>query len=263
MNVQILGCVELRATDGGSIPVSPTVRLLLATLAWSPNSFIADEDVIDRIWDGRPPAHPRNALYTVATRLRKALRTVGTPSTPCDVVRRPGGYTLVTAEEVVDVFRFRALVRHARNAERQGAEGSALDLFEKALALCHSEPLSDVRTAWAEAARVTLRHELRIARVNCAELALRLGRYDDYVPCLYQLVGTHPLDERATGLLMTALYRSGRQDEALHCFRLTRSRLIAELGVEPGSELRTLHERILRRDEVIHSDRSVPQILAA
>jgi DNA-binding SARP family transcriptional activator len=263
VNVQILGCIELRAADGTNISVSPTVRRLLATLAWSANSFITDEDAIGRVWESRTPAHPRGALYTLATRLRKGLQTVGASGTTCDVVRRPGGYTLVAAEEAIDVLRFRALVRQARDAQCRGEDDVALKLYEKALALCHGQPLSDVRTAWAEAARVTLGQELRTARINSAELALGLGRCDDYVPFLHELVSTHPLDERITSLLMLALYRSGRQDEALHCFRSARSRLVAELGVEPGSKLRRLHERILRRDEVIHRGRPVWTAIAS
>ncbi|WP_415941257.1 AfsR/SARP family transcriptional regulator [Streptomyces sp. 067-1] len=263
MNVQILGCIELRATDGGNIPVSPTVSRLLATLAWSANSFITDEDTIGRVWESRVPAHPRDALYTVATRLRKALHAVAAPDTACDVVRRPGGYTLVAAEETVDVLRFRALVRQARNAQCRGEEEAALECYERALALCHGRPLSDVRTAWAEAARVTFGQELRAARINSAELALGLGRCDDYVPLLHELAEAHPLDERIASLLMLALYRSGRQDEALRCFRSIRSRFVAELGVEPGGRLRMLHERILRRDEIVHGGRPVWAAMAS
>lgn len=261
MNVQMLGCIELRAANGAGVAVSPTVRRLLAVLAWSANSFITDEETIDRVWDARVPAHPRDALYTLATRLRKALQFDGAPQPVCDVVRRPGGYTFVAGEGVVDVLRFRALVRRARDAQCQGADDEALELYEKALGLCQGEPLWDVRNAWAEAVRVSFGQELRTARVNCATLGLRLGRYSDYVPFLHELADSHPLDERIAGLLMVALYRSGRQGEALHCFRLVRSRLVAELGVEPGSELSTLHERILRSDDVNCSVRQVLQRL--
>ncbi|MCQ4203029.1 AfsR/SARP family transcriptional regulator [Streptomyces coelicoflavus] len=257
MNVQILGCTELRAADGRNIAVSPTVSRLLATLAWSANSFVTDEDTIRRVWESRIPVRPRDALYTLVTRLRKALRSVGAPGTPCDVVRRPGGYTMVATEESVDVLGFRALVRQARNAQCRGAEEAALQFYEQALALCHGRPLSDVRTAWADAARITFEQELRTVRTNSAELALGLGRCGDYVPLLHELAAAHPLDERIASLLMLALHRSGRQDEALRCFRSTRARLVAELGVEPGSRLRMLHERILRRDEVVQGGRPV------
>ncbi|MFJ6686909.1 AfsR/SARP family transcriptional regulator [Streptomyces werraensis] len=263
MNVQLLGCIELRAADGRNISVSPTVGRLLAALAWSANSFITDEDAISRVWEGRIPAHPRGALYTLATRLRKALQTASTPDTTCDVVRRPGGYTLVAAEEAVDVLRFRALVRQARDAQCRGEKEVSLKIYEEALALCHGQALSDVRTVWAEAVRVTLGQELRTARIRSAELALDLGRCDDYVPLLHELVRHHPLDERIISLLMLALYRSGRRDEALHCFRSVRSRLVAELGVEPGGKLRTLHERILCGDEVIHCGRPAWTIMAS
>jgi DNA-binding SARP family transcriptional activator len=263
MNVQLLGCVELRTAVGDRVSMSPAVGLLLAALVWSPNAFVADEDVIDRVWDETRPAHPRNALYTLATRLRKALQSVGTTGVDCDVIRRRGGYVLAIDEEVVDAFRFRLLVRHARSAASRGEDEHALSFYDEALSLWHGDPLSGMQTTWADAARVTLRHERRTAMLKSAEIGLRLERHDEYVPHLYQLAGAHPLDERVTGLLMLALYRSGRQDEAQRCFRLIRSRLLDELGDEPGHDLRALHEQILRRDEKIRSDYSPQDALAS
>ncbi len=263
MNVQLLGCIELRTDRGVRVSASPAVGALLAALAWSPNTFVADQDIIDRLWEDRSPAHPRNALYTLATRLRKALLSVGAESAACDVVRRRGGYVLAIDEEAVDRCRFRTRVQQARGASCRGEHEQALSLFEEALSLWHGDPLSDIRTGWADGVRVTLRHEWRTAVLNGAEVGLRLDRHDEYVPQLHRLATLHPLDERVAGLLMLALYRSGRQDEALRCFHRIRSGLVDGLGDEPGRELRSLHERILLRDEDIRTGGPVLHALAS
>ncbi|WP_329266580.1 AfsR/SARP family transcriptional regulator [Streptomyces pseudovenezuelae] len=254
MNIQLLGCIELHAADRKLVSISPAVGLLLAALAWSPNAFVSDQDVIDRIWEARPPLHPRNALYTLATRLRKALHTTDTEHGSCDVVRRQSGYVLAVKDETVDTYRFRALAREARSLAFRGEQEAALNLYEEAAAQWHGDPLCGIDATWAEAARATLRHEWRSVLLTSAELGLRLNRHNEYLPQLHDLVVLHPHDERAAGLLMLALYQSGRVDEALLCFQTIRSKLIDALGDEPGPELRALHERILLRNQHIPSD---------
>ncbi|MGW0410553.1 AfsR/SARP family transcriptional regulator [Streptomyces collinus] len=262
VNVQLLGCIELRTAGGDRIPASPAVGLLLAALAWSPNAFVADDELVDRLWEDGSPAHPRNALYTLATRLRKALDPAGTGGAACAVVRRRGGYLLSIDEEAIDVRRFRTRVRRARDAACRGTDEEALRLYEGALAQWRGDPLSGLRTAWADAVRVALGHEWRSALLNGVEVALRLNRHDDYLPQLQRLAALHPLDERVSGLLMLALHRSGRQNEALQCFHRLRFELVRGLGDEPGPELRALHERILRRDERLVTGRPLLDALA-
>lgn len=265
VNVQLLGCIELRTDTGGRVSTSPAVAALLAALASSPNTFVSDEDVIGRVWDDAAPAYPRNALYTLATRLRKALHGfgVGEGLSEGDVMRRRGGYVLEIDSTAVDVCRFRALVRQARDAVAREENEQALGLYDEALDLWHGEPLSGIRTRWADGLRVTLRHEWRAAVLNSAEAGLRLNRHDEFLPQLHQLVLQHPLDERVAGLLMLALHRSGRQDEALQCYHRIRSELKDGLGDEPGRDLRSLHELILRRDDGIRTSRSASHALAS
>ena len=248
MEIQLLGCVEARARSGVKLPLPHGTRLLLAALAWTPGAFVADEVLIERVWPERRPQHPRDALYIQATRLRKALRADVTRGEGFELVRRRGGYVLVVGEQSVDTARFRALVRQAQHTARAGETDTALELYERALELWRGEPLSDVRTAWAESARVTLRREHREALVGSTELYLRSGRHEECLPQLHWLAEMHPFDEKVTGLLMLALYRGGRQADALDCFQLLRLRMVDLLGCEPGPDLRSLQEQILAGD---------------
>ncbi|MEU6087863.1 BTAD domain-containing putative transcriptional regulator [Streptomyces sp. NPDC047085] len=248
MDIQLLGCVEARARSGDRVPLPHGTKLLLAALAWTPGTFVSDEVLSERVWPERRPQHPRDALYIQATRLRKALGGAGREGKSFELSRRRGGYVLAVDEQSVDSTRFRALVRQAQRVGRDGRTELALDLYQQALELWRGEPLSDVRTAWAESARVTLRREHREALVGSTELLLRSGRHDECLPQLNWLSQMHPFDEKVAGLLMLTLYRVGRQADALDCFQLLRLRMTEQLGCEPGAELRALHERILAGD---------------
>ncbi|WP_329220722.1 AfsR/SARP family transcriptional regulator [Streptomyces sp. NBC_01485] len=248
MEIQLLGCVEARARAGGKMPLPHGTKLLLAALAWTPGAFVADEVLIERVWQERRPQHPRDALYIQATRLRKALRADGQREDGFELARKRGGYVLAIDEESVDTARFRGLVRQAQQAARTGETDTALCLYGRALELWRGEPLSDVRTAWAESARVALRREHREALVGSTELHLRAGRHEECLPQLQWLADMHPFDEKVAGLLMLALHRAGRPADALDCFQVLRMRMVDLLGCEPGPELRSLQERVLARD---------------
>ncbi|MFI6276009.1 BTAD domain-containing putative transcriptional regulator [Streptomyces sp. NPDC050988] len=247
MKVQVLGCVEVRKSAGSRISLPDGARRLLAGLSWAPNDFVADEQVIERVWERDTAQHPQQALYNVAARLRKALRCLGNAG-DVELTRRRGGYILVVDEAAVDLSRFRMLAQQAKDAGRRGEDETALKLYGEALSLWRGEPFSEIKTPWADSVRATLRHERRDALGRSAELGLRSGRHEEYVPALHQLAAAHPWDEKVAALLMLALYRSGRQGEALRQFRLIRSTLVDVTGDEPGQELRDLHDQMLRRD---------------
>ena len=162
----------------------------------------------------------------------------------------PAGYELRVAPGQLDLHRFEALVEQARGTAPEEAAG----LLRRALAEWHGPPLVDVQDevfARIEAGRL---EELRLAALeDRVDADLALGRHAELVAELQALVGRHPLRERLRARLMTALYRSGRQAEALDVFRDGRRRLVDELGVDPGPELRELEAAILRHD---------PQLLA-
>ncbi|PWS46018.1 transcriptional regulator [Streptomyces sp. ZEA17I] len=257
MDVRLLGCVQVH-TSAGKIMLHTAVRRFLASLAWSPGSFVSDEVMIERLWATEVPQHPRQALYTYAARLRQALDVGGSRTRDSPLVRRPGGYLFDIERDSVDLFRFRNLSRSAKSAAYRGDSTMAVHLFDDALALWHGDPLSDLDRGWAEGARICIRREYRAVIVGRAEASLCVGRHEEHLPALHQLAADYPEDERIAGLLMLSLYRSGRQGEALACFSNIRSRLIRQLGDEPGSMLQILHSQVLRRDPELSHIHGLP-----
>jgi predicted ATPase/DNA-binding SARP family transcriptional activator len=236
--------------DGRRLPLPGAAeRGLLALLLLSAGRTVAATSLIDRLWSAETlPVDPVNALQTRVSKLRRALARVGV-----DVVAREGsGYLASVEPGSVDVETFVARVRAAR-AATAAAGGApteeALVAYDDALALWRGDPLADFATeAWAtvEAARLT---QLRLAALTeRAELALATGRHADVAGDLEAVVAQEPTHESLAGLLMTALYRSGRQADALDVYARTRGVLDEDLGLEPSVALRDLHQRVLRQD---------------
>ncbi|WP_187437972.1 AfsR/SARP family transcriptional regulator [Actinomadura decatromicini] len=250
MEVRLLGSVIARFGEGEAPLRSARTQGLLAVLAWEPNQVIPYATLIDRIWDESLPRHPRAALYTLAARLRAAFGIEGRDR----VVRRCGGYVLLTAPDAVDVQRFRDVVGQAREKAGNGAE--AARLFDEAIGLWRGAPLAGIPGTWAERVRTTLEQERLSAMLACAEARLRLGRYAETVPFLAGLADEHPLDERIASLLMVALYRCGRQGDVLERYTVVRRRLVGNLGVEPGASISEIHRRILRGELVSVASRA-------
>ncbi len=251
MRIQLLGCVEVRTSDDELVEMPEGARRLLASLSWNPNDMVSDDIMIDRIWDSVLPQSPRQTLYTHAARLRKALREAGDGDTSITVDRRRGGYLLSCDESAIDLFRFRQASQRAKSHGRAGEADEALAFFDEALLLWRGTPLSGLRSRWATSVRAALAHEYRAALTGLVNVGLSKETYDDYLSVLHRFCADHPLDEGIAGLLMITLHRSGRQEEALNCFRTIRQQMIDRLGDEPGRELRTLHAQILKREPVL------------
>jgi DNA-binding SARP family transcriptional activator len=239
----MLGEVGVRTSGGLTSPASRPARCMLALLAWQPNVFVADETLIDGIWDTVKPEHPRDSLYTIALRLRRGV--------PIEVIRKRGGYMLVTNAESVDAHLFRSLVAQGYEALRTKVDSLAEKAFDEALALWSGTPLGDLNCEWAKRTRLTLGQEHLSARISAAEVAIRRGRHTELVAPLSAMAAQEPTDERIAGLLMLALYLAGRRAEAISHFTRIRGLLVAELGIEPGPELRDLHSRLLREEPPI------------
>ncbi|MET9631236.1 BTAD domain-containing putative transcriptional regulator [Lentzea sp. NPDC006480] len=256
MEFRVLGPVELWVS-GHRIDLGPAKqRCVLAALLLTPGRVVPTEMVIDRVWGEEPPAGVRSVLYSYVTRLRRALQPAGVP-----LRRESGGYVLDLAPERVDVFRFQELVRRGRAAD----DDEHAAVLRDALELWRSTPLENIAGDWAGRIRDGLAEQRLSAVVALADLDLRLGRHTRVVEYLSALVPEYPLAEPLTGRLVLALHRAGRQAEALTCYADARARIVDELGVEPGPELRAAHLEILRSDaapEVIPSSPRPAQLPA-
>ena len=199
--------------------------------------------LIDSVWGDPAPASARHMVHEYVSRLRVTLGDAPVIAT------RPPGYTIERDACELDAARFAELLRAAHSAAAAGEFGEALDAFDRALGLWRGDVLADVALeAGARSAAGRLDNERRAARSDRFDLALALGRHSELVPELERAVAAEPLDEQLLRQLMTALYRNGRQADALARYRDGRHRLVDELGIEPGADLRSLEQAILRHD---------------
>ena len=240
-------------------------RAVLVQLLLSPGRTIPATMLVDRLWsESSLPVDPMNALQIRVSKLRRSLKAIGAP----DVVTREGvGYRANIDPDSVDAVDFVSRVREARSLVKEGAGGedaAILEAYDKALDLWRGDALSDFAAEqWAtiEAARLA---ELRLsALTERAQIALSHGHQEEVVADLEPLVAQDPTLESLAGLLMVALYRSGRQAEALKAYHRTREILDGSLGLEPSLTLRSLHERILRQDEALGSQSDLTPAPAA
>jgi DNA-binding SARP family transcriptional activator/tetratricopeptide (TPR) repeat protein len=233
----LLGPVELQVGDR-PVDVGPLQQqLVLAALAMDAGRPVPLATLIARVWGEDAEPKTRSSAYAYLTRLRQVL-TGAAPR----LVRRPGGYLLDIEPEQVDVGRFRWLVRAARD----GADGSRrAELLDQAVELWRGPALSGLAGQWAARIRDRLEQERIDAVLAWAGARLAVGPGGPVVDRLRPLVEDHPLVEPAAARLIEALAGAGRTAEALDCYLTTRRRLVAELGTEPGAELRRLHQALL------------------
>lgn len=246
---RILGPLEVEHA-GRELPMSRSKhRTLLAHLLVHARRLLTAEALIDELWADRPPASAGNTLQTYVSQLRQLLeldRVAGAES--CVLRTVPGGYVLDVAPDAIDSERFEAALRAGREAFDDGQVGHAADALRNGLSLWRGPALANVKGAAArsEAARLD---ELRlVAQELRIDAELACGRHDEVVGTSEGLVREHPWRERFVGQLMIALYRCGRQADALDRYRAMRLRLAEELGVSPGDELRDLERRVLQHD---------------
>ena len=246
---RVLGPLEL-AVDGRLVPLgSPKQRALLGLLVLHANETLSRDRLIEELWGEAAPVSVEAELHVYLSRLRKLLESVAAGG----LLARDGhGYRLRVEPEQLDLGLFERLVGEGREALAAGEVGVAAERFGQSLALWRGPALSDLqgeRFAVAAGARLDGRHVSVLEQRFEAELAL--GRDSELVGELETLVEEYPYRERLRGQLMLALYRSGRQVEALSVYRQARRTLAGELGLEPGQELRQLERCILRSDPAL------------
>ncbi|MGH4033083.1 AfsR/SARP family transcriptional regulator [Actinomycetota bacterium Odt1-20B] len=248
----LLGPVRVRLGDV-AVPFTPQQQAVLAILLGRRGRSVTVGELIDGLWGPDAPNGARSTLQTQVGQVRGKLEPGRPPRTAARVLRSVhGGYLLETADGSCDVELFERYAADAGHAERAGDTGRAYELLDTALQLWRGQqPLAGVPGPYAE----SLRAPLAEARLAALETRLRLGldkgAHADVLPRLRALVAEHPLREGLQALLMLALYQDGRQAEALTAYGEARRLLDDELGVAPGAELTTLHQRILRADPAL------------
>lgn len=239
---RVLGPVEAWSA-GRSLPLGGRQqRALLALLLLEPGRPISVDVLTEELWHGKPPPGAAKSLRVYVSRMRSALAADV-------VVARPPGYALDVEPALIDATRFEALLQEGREALTRGAAGRAADRLVAALELWRGPAFSGIADDGRLALEAQRLDTLRLdAREELLEAELALGRHAELVAELEQLVAEQPLRERLWRQLVIALYRSGRQADALAAYRRARSRLHEELGLEPSEELRELQRAVLLQE---------------
>ncbi|MFN8234167.1 MAG: BTAD domain-containing putative transcriptional regulator [Actinomycetota bacterium] len=241
MEFRVLGPLEVVEADQALPLGGPKQRAVVAHLILRSGHAVPAEQLIDELWGEEPPETARNTLQTYVYRLRKVLGEERVES-------RGGAYVLNVEPAEIDAVRFEELVRSGRARVAEDPAG-ALERLDEALGLWRGPAFADFPDEPSLRGEVARLEELRLAATEhriAAQLAL--GRHTTVVGTLESLTDRYPLRERLWASLMLALYRSGRQAEALDAYRRAREVLADELGIDPSPELQELHERMLRQD---------------
>ena len=203
---------------------------------------VADERLIDVLWEDNPPRNPQNALQAQISELRRLLGR--------DTVTRAGtGYRLALDEDAIDLRRLERLVRAGRDHARAGDPTTASNHFRAALDLHRGPPLAELaHQPFAIEAAARIEALTLTAHEGLLDADLSGGRHTDAIAPLTALVNAHPLHERFHAQLITALYRSGRQSDALRAYQHARTVLAEQMGLDPGPELQALERAVLTHD---------------
>ncbi|MFL6124434.1 AfsR/SARP family transcriptional regulator [Actinophytocola sp.] len=258
VRIQLLGPVEVLAAGRRVELGPPRERCVLAALAVDAGHVVSLETLIDRVWGQEPPLRSRNALYVYVARLRQRLAGL------LDVPRRSRGYVLDVEPDRVDVHHLRGLVAQAGG---RCPPGRRVELLRAVVRGWGGEPVSDLTGDWVAGLRAAWEQERLDALVAWAWAELEVGNASATVAPLVESVGRYPLAESLVAALMRALHVSGRSADALDWYGRTRERLVAELGIDPGQQLREAYQAVLRgeqpaepvedaEDAAVHTDRS-------
>jgi DNA-binding SARP family transcriptional activator/basic membrane lipoprotein Med (substrate-binding protein (PBP1-ABC) superfamily) len=241
---RILGALEAEVEERALELGGRKQRAVLAALLLRAGKVVPDERLVDEIWGDSPPASAAHTLETYVSRLRQVLAPHGV-----DLERRGGGYRVALGRAVLDSRVFEALVEEASQTSAAGDENRAAALAKEALGLWHGPVLSGVSLHLEGRAEAERLDELRSRALDIrVEADLALGRHAELVGELRRLVEESPYRERLVAQLMVALYRSGRQAEALEVYERTRRALDDDLGLQPSEELQRLAGQIVRQE---------------
>lgn len=261
MEFRVLGPVEVAAGGQTASLGRGRRRTILAALLAAGGDTITTDGLIDAVWGDAPPTTARKSLQSHVSRLRAMLADLQPPDTPSPVVSAPAGYRLALDAHEVDAVRFVRLSTRAREVLETSPEQAAA-LLDEALGPWRGRAygeLADHPAIRAEASR--LEQMRRTAAAHHVDARLAMGRHEEVIGPLELVVAQEPLGERAHGQLMVALYRSGRQGDALAVYEALCDRLRDDLGVDPSPATQRVHQRILRQDPELAGPPSRPRTI--
>ncbi|HEY2520857.1 MAG TPA: BTAD domain-containing putative transcriptional regulator [Streptosporangiaceae bacterium] len=254
LRVGVLGPVRAWLA-GEELPAGPPrQQAVLGMLAMRANRAVSRDELVDAVWGQQAPASAEGGVHTYVAGLRRVLEPGRSRRGPSQVLASAaGGYVLRLDAGQVDATVFERGLTAGRRLRGAGDLSGAIAALDTALAEWHGSAFAGVPGPFAGAERVRLAELRSAASEERAEVLLDLGRHEQSVPELASLVAEYPLRERMRGLLMIALYRCGRQAEALQAFHDTRQVLADELGIDPGPELSRIHQQILSLDPTLEA----------
>jgi DNA-binding SARP family transcriptional activator len=254
LRVGVLGPVRAWLA-GQELPAGPPrQQAVLGMLAMRANRVVSRDELVDAVWGQHAPASAEGGVHTYVAGLRRVLEPGRSRRGPSQVLASAaGGYVLRLDPGQVDAIVFERGLAAGRRLRGAADLSGAIAALDTALGEWHGSAFAGVPGPFASAERVRLAELRSAASEERAEVLLELGRHEQAVPELAALVAEHPLRERMRGLLMIALYRCGRQAEALQAFHDTRQVLADELGIDPGPELSRIHQQILSLDPTLEA----------
>src|SRR3954451_11923136 len=251
LKYRILGPLDVRGEQGAVAVGASKLRAVRAVLLLHANEPVSAERLALALWGQEALAGAVRTVHVYVSRLRKML------GDPALIETTPAGYRLQVRPGELDLERFEFGVEAGRRALAAGTPDQAVVLLREALQLWRGPALAELEVEPFAQAEIARLEERRLAAIEARlEAELSAGADASLVSELRQLVAEHPERERLAGQLMLALYRSGRQTEALAAYRHARAVLVDRVGIEPGSELRQLHQAILRQDAALDAPRA-------
>lgn len=253
MEIRVLGPLSVTCGSVSAIPTAPKPRSVLALLLLRTDQTVPVPDLIQELWGSEQPASALTTLQTYILQLRKRLAVVrGLPAATVaatTLVTVPGGYQFASNSDDYDLPTYHRLAADGQRALAAGDDARAAELLLRAQALWRGPALADVTAGPLLLPQIKRLQESRLTTVeNCIEARLRLGQHQEVLSELAGLTAEHPLAENLHALLMVALHRSGRRQEALLAFQQLRSAMIEALGLEPARQLHLLQQAILADD---------------